>query len=441
VLTLHTLGECRIAVAPGAAGPAHDLAPDTDRLFSLALLLAGERGRLVPRGQVAEWLWPGLGAPGGRRRLRQALYRLRASGVPVAAAADHLCLARDAVATTFAARPGGAALRSGWRDGSLRLGRCLPGWAPAGEEFRAWVDDYRARTEGAARAALADALRSARAGGDGPPADVVARALVELDPEHPEARRLADEGPDGRRAAGDAEFGVWLGVLDTRLAAARAGAGGLVVLAGPPGGATSELLGEVARRSAAARVLWIDAAGDGAAAVLPLALARALLACPGARGAPPAAVAALRAALHAADAPGATAAASCAPPLASVWTPRLTACLGALGAAVAAGGPLVVCVDNAERAGAAALSVLAGAAGAWTAVPALAVVACAGAWSPATGGGRAPSPVPGAGAESVGRRWGARLVEVAAAVADGRPLLVPVGAATPVTPLANSGDR
>ncbi len=154
MLTLRTFGECRIEVAPDPAGgasraPVLVLAPSADRLFSLALLLAGEAGRPVARGRAAAWLWPELDAGGARRRLRQALYRLRAAGVPVEADGDHLELPRAAVAPTFAASPSAAELEAGWRAGTLRLGPCLAGWTPGAEAFAEWGRAVAARVRAA----------------------------------------------------------------------------------------------------------------------------------------------------------------------------------------------------------------------------------------------------------------------------------------------------
>jgi hypothetical protein len=539
VLTLHTLGECRIAVSPrcpGGAGRAADLAPAADRLFSLALRLAAEPGRRMPRAQVAAWLWPELPARPARRRLRQALYRLRALGIPVAGGADHLMLAPALVAPTFAAAPSVAALRTGWHDGSVRFGRCLPGWEPGGDALRAWADGYRARVEAAARSALAAALAaepdppadvrgpdvpgpddgtpnalpvtagspnagpSTAAGPNGtlpappaPPGDLLARALLELDPAHPAARRyLARRPPHGAvgEPRGDAAYGprarpdvnAWarrarprharpadagargaspanapanapvdpsrdaalLGALDARLSAARAGAGGLILLAGPPDGSASRLLAAVARRGTGAHVVWVDCAPSASRAPtgpaprptapshvdLMGALARALLACPGALGAAPAAVAMLRRYVAAA---GGSRGADRAH--------HVAACVAELGAAVAEEHPLVVCVDQAQHADAASWGVLATAARRWATAPAVAAVACATAAGRVTSHGShrvarsalAGSPAVEAGGSSpnagrtVAHRWGTWLAAVAAAVAAGRPLVVEVG--------------
>jgi DNA-binding SARP family transcriptional activator len=418
VLTLHTLGECRITLAPPARPPT-TLDPAAGRLFALALVLAADGGRPRPRAEVAAWLWPELPPARARRRLRQALYRLRALGAPVAADADHLYLPRAAVAPTFAARPTPAALCPADPAATPRLGRCLPGWTPAGDALRDWADAYRDRIEAAARAALTAALAHAAPVNGGDDAHCgLAHALVALDPAHPIARRVAG-GRAAPRAVHEPAPAAYdalaapippdgdeaLALLGARVAAARAGAGGLVVLAGPPDAPVSALLAAFADRVDGARVAYVDAAPHAvgpraSGAGLPRAVARALVAC----GAPAAAL-----------------------PPGPRDAPLAPAVLGRLGAVAAEAGPVVVCLDHAECAGADALGAVAGAAAAWGAVPVLVVVACAGVWPRGGRDGRA-GPAEEAGAAGAARRWGARLAEVAASVADGRPLLVRVDA-------------
>jgi hypothetical protein len=323
--------------------------------------------------------------------------------------------------------------------------------------------------------------------------DLLARALLELDPEHPAARRyLAHRPPHGAvgESRGDAAYGpharpdvnAWarrarprharradagargasptdapanapadpsrdaalLGALDARLSAARAGAGGLILLAGPPDGSASRLLAAVARRATGAHVVWIDCAPSASRAPtgpaprptapshvdLMGALARALLAGPGALGASPAAVAMLRRYVAATGgSPGADRA------------HHVAACVAELGAAVAEEQPLVVCVDQAQHADAASWGVLATAARRWATAPAVAAVACAAAAGRVTShgshrvarSGLAGSPAVEAGGSSpnagrtVAHRWGTWLAAVAAAVTAGRPLVVEVG--------------
>jgi DNA-binding SARP family transcriptional activator len=298
VLTLRTFGECRIDVAR-ADGPPLALAPSAARLFSLALLLAGEAGRRVPRERAAAWLWPELDAARARRCLRQALYRLRGAGVPVEATADHLRLAPDAVAATFAARPDPARLGD-VRDGAeVRVGRCLPGWSPEAAPFREWVDAYRARQEGAARAAL----RAATAAAAGDAAAAIARALLELDPGDAGAAREASAAAGRTSDAATQRASPALplvgraalvAALTARLRDACAGRGGALQVEGAPGAGTSRLLDALA--GVAGQLGAVVVRADRRS--IPLDACRAvvarLLERPGALGTAPAALLRLR---------------------------------------------------------------------------------------------------------------------------------------------------
>jgi hypothetical protein len=370
VLTLRTFGECRIDV--GRAGtPPLALAPNADRLFSLALLLAGEAGRPVPRARAAGWLWPELGEPAARRCLRQALYRLRAAGVPVEAAADHLRLPTAAVATTFDAAPDVARLADTWQGGRLRLGACLPGWSPASGAFREWVDAYRARQEAAARTAVRAALRTEA---EPAAAAALADALLALDASDGDAARVLAPGdaapphPDHRADAPTLPLigrAALVGALSARVREAYAGRGGALCLAGAPGVGTSRLLDTVvaiAARLGAAVVRTRGAGAHGGSLDVCRTLTARLLERPGALGAAPATIAALRR----------FATARCA------TTPRAFATVGGpsaadrllgdrlaeLAGAVAAERPLVLAVDDAGAADRHALGVLARAAAA-----------------------------------------------------------------------------
>ncbi len=277
-VTLHTLGECRIVVAHATG--ATTLTPASDRLFSLALLLAADAGRPMPRARVAAWLWPDLPEPAARHALRQLVYRLRRLGVPIAADAAHLTLS--------AARDGDAG-----PDAPPRAGRCLPGWNPRGDAFRAWLDRYRATTEAAARATLARALADARAANrDG---IALAAALLELDPRHPLARATlprmtavheAPPPPDAVPCVGRDDI---LRTLGAHAAAAHDGHGSAVLLVAAAGAGVSRVIAELARSAPTFGFSLVSGAPPGLPSVARTlaATVRTLLDRPGALGCSP----------------------------------------------------------------------------------------------------------------------------------------------------------
>ena len=290
VVTLHTVGECRIVVTHAAGMTA--LTPASDRLFTLTLLLAAEAGRPVPRARIAAWLWPDLPATAARHALRQLLYRLRRLGVTVDGDDAHLALAPRCVTRPTTARDGG----------TPPTGRCLPGWDPPGEALGAWVDRYRATVDGATRAALARALEEAHAANRD--AFVLAAALLELDPRHPLARatlprpRAVRETPSPAPALPCIGRNEVLHMLYDRATAVRDGHGATVVLAAASGAGASRLLGELtvtARELGVAVATAPDAsAAPGTLARTLAAIVRTLLDRPGALGCSPDTLRALR---------------------------------------------------------------------------------------------------------------------------------------------------
>lgn len=310
VVTLYTVGECRITVAR-ADEPAEattTLTPASDRLFTLTLLLATSPGRPLPRTRVADWLWPDLPPAAARHALRQLVYRLRQLGVAVDGDDAHLTLASDHV---------GHAVTLG--DGRLpHAGRCLSGWEPRGHALRAWVDRYRATVDARTRDTLARALEQARADdtraddaqGGGTPrtttgnAVALAATLLELDPEHPLARATIPRATVVRETPRPAHTLPCIGrdhvleFLRTRAVAARAGHGSTVTLAARPGVGATRVLDELA---AAARTLGLTTATGAARPPHPTPVApalativRTLLDRPGALGCAPETLRALR---------------------------------------------------------------------------------------------------------------------------------------------------
>src|SRR5262245_56181770 len=77
------------------------LTPEAERQFGMALYYCANAGREVPRDDVACLFWPEQDLEGARHCLRQALYRLRAVGVPVRSGAKATVLDERIVEADF----------------------------------------------------------------------------------------------------------------------------------------------------------------------------------------------------------------------------------------------------------------------------------------------------------------------------------------------------
>lgn len=329
VVTLHTVGECRIVIAH--AGATTTLTPASDRLFSLTLLLAAELGRAAPRARIAELLWPDLPPAAARHPLRQLLYRLRQLGVTVDSNDAHLSLAPQGVASPIPTD----------HDGGAITRRCLPGWDPPGDALGAWLERYRARVEAAVGSALARALTEAQAANrDGV---ALATALLELDPRHPLARATLPHVTAVRESLCPSASLPCIGrdellsALRTRLFAACDGHGSAVVLGASPGAGTTRVLHELA---ATARALGVTTAPAAGSATVPqfaptlAATVRTLVDQPGALGCSPDTLRTLR-----------RFTANPTIPQGDATVRRLGATIADLARAVAAEAPLLLTID------------------------------------------------------------------------------------------------
>ena len=74
---LHTLGDCQIVIE--GAGR---LGPQAPTGFALALFLCIERGRAHSRDELLPMFFPDLPPRGAGHCLRQAVYKLRGTGLP-----------------------------------------------------------------------------------------------------------------------------------------------------------------------------------------------------------------------------------------------------------------------------------------------------------------------------------------------------------------------
>jgi DNA-binding SARP family transcriptional activator/Cdc6-like AAA superfamily ATPase len=173
---LRIVGECIIEVG------ARLLSPDAPHLFALMLFLCCEKGRVVPKSELTDLLFPEEKDSGTTsHNLRQLLYRLRQLRAPLIRHEQGVLLDVSAVTstldditqTTFAER-------SAHSD---RRWTILPHYEPPQSTRMAeWVDALRDRTHHEIRRRLSDDLQIARQRADWPRLERIARRTLELDP-------------------------------------------------------------------------------------------------------------------------------------------------------------------------------------------------------------------------------------------------------------------
>ncbi|HSA54516.1 MAG TPA: hypothetical protein VLE53_02380, partial [Gemmatimonadaceae bacterium] len=166
--------------------PGIRLTPESERQFGLALFFCVNAGREVPRDEAAQLFWPEHGAEAARHCLRQAMYRLRALGVPVRSGAktitlDASCVAADYAPVAVEGAPSAAYLR--WEDVAV-----LPGYAPRfSASFAEWVERFRSDLAARLRRGLVRGIADARSRGRYADVERLARHCLTLDPLNEEA--------------------------------------------------------------------------------------------------------------------------------------------------------------------------------------------------------------------------------------------------------------
>jgi DNA-binding SARP family transcriptional activator len=182
-----TLGAALVEVGRVSVTPASGL------LFSLLVRLAHTPGMGVTREQLVAELWPGHDPIRQRANLRQALYKLRAMGVRVAVGGEVVSLDPRQVAPSFSMERTAARFEEQVLAGAEPIGRFLPGVTAERGDFAEWLELQRGLVQGEARRVLVDTLRRRRDQGDFGGTEVVARALLQLDPLNEEATLLLAE--------------------------------------------------------------------------------------------------------------------------------------------------------------------------------------------------------------------------------------------------------
>ena len=297
MLRIRTLGACEISVAGARVGAEQPMT------FALVLLLAVSGSAGLTRRELAATLWPNSADRHRNHRLRSLLHRLRRLGAPVACSGATVSLGPSAIDfREFVTLP---ASLGAVRERAEAIGAVLPGLAASSPALADRLDDVRDLIVGTIMRWLTAGVALARAAGDWPLLERLARAAEQIDPGDDRAVLQRAEAVcltgDSRRAIAlldeltarrgtDEEVSLAADTLRRRIVSSVAsdvseespplvgreeivkrlwsaltravgGRGGGVVLWGPAGIGKTRLLGELdaVRLTGAARLVRFDA--------------------------------------------------------------------------------------------------------------------------------------------------------------------------------------
>ncbi|MEQ1689991.1 MAG: AAA family ATPase [Gemmatimonas sp.] len=168
------VGEVRLSAAAGT-------------LFSLLVRLSGTPGMMLSRDVLRRTLWPEQEDVRQRANLRQALYKLRGSGVRVSMQGDVVILDEAQVVRSFSRERTAEAFERDVTLGHEPFGPFLPGFVVPWPEFQEWIDVQREAVHADVRRVLIEQLRRRRDRADWGGADALARWLLQFDPLNEEA--------------------------------------------------------------------------------------------------------------------------------------------------------------------------------------------------------------------------------------------------------------
>jgi DNA-binding SARP family transcriptional activator len=172
---LRSLGQCAVDV--GVVRVAHD----AKMRFALLLYLVIERGKQIPRGTLAEMLWPDATTHRARHSLRHLTYVLRAMGVPVGDGAHTIEIAAESVELDYESAMAAPVPDEGYPE-------FLPGYAPGfSNAFSEWVDEQRSHVHRQFRLRLLENLAARRLMGRWSDVERAARNCLRFDPLNEEA--------------------------------------------------------------------------------------------------------------------------------------------------------------------------------------------------------------------------------------------------------------
>lgn len=187
LIRLQTLGASTILVGDqrinGSAGT----------LFCLLLRLTYAPGMLLGRDVLLTSLWPGQAEARQRANLRQALYKLRNTGVRASMHGDVVQLDPAQVLRTFSLDGSSDTFARDVTLGHEPFGPFLPGFVVPWPEQQDWITEQRELMHAEIRRVLVEQLRQRRDRADWGGADPLARWLLQFDPFNEEATlTLAD---------------------------------------------------------------------------------------------------------------------------------------------------------------------------------------------------------------------------------------------------------
>jgi DNA-binding SARP family transcriptional activator len=187
LIRLQTLGASTILVGDqrinGSAGT----------LFCLLLRLTYSPGMLLGRDVLLTSLWPEQAEARQRANLRQALYKLRNTGVRASMHGDVVQLDPAQVLRTFSLDGSSETFARDVTLGHEPFGPFLPGFVVPWPEQQDWISEQRELMHAEIRRVLVEQLRQRRDRADWGGADPLARWLLQFDPLNEEATlTLAD---------------------------------------------------------------------------------------------------------------------------------------------------------------------------------------------------------------------------------------------------------
>ncbi|HSJ65894.1 MAG TPA: AAA family ATPase, partial [Gemmatimonadaceae bacterium] len=180
MVKLRTLGECVAEIGPTRLGP------DAERLFAVLLCLGIERDRLSSRGALMGLLWPDVPDGRGAHSLRQAVYRLRALGVPVRSDRSNLWIEPSALEIDCAPLLGAGPEPDGFVH-QVR-GSFLAGYHPKfSDRYGEWLDRQRDLVNARIRRSFLAEIGRLKAEGDWAGVECMAARCLAIDPLNEEA--------------------------------------------------------------------------------------------------------------------------------------------------------------------------------------------------------------------------------------------------------------
>jgi DNA-binding SARP family transcriptional activator len=301
-MTIHL----RLLGAPQITTPAGPVPAGKPFVFAAALFLGLNRGRVVRREEVATLLWPDADDAKRSERMRWLVRQLKLAGLRLEGGSPEISLAAadvaddvDALRTAPSATDALALVGAG----------VLAGYDPQiSDRFSRWLEDTRDACRADVLRVLGEWLVTTRRRRSWPVVEAIARRMLALDETRDDAARALEESTtmQGRRGGNVSSHEESKRLVGREDALARlleglrpsTAAGHRLGIAGPAGIGKSRLLEELEHRAEQRGLPVATVRCQRGDALRPLSLAvdlaRALMQLPGALGASPESLAAVR---------------------------------------------------------------------------------------------------------------------------------------------------